>query len=109
MGVISETRRVTKFQHKRSHFRELQLRHNLAYKILDILSDTKKCTGILATITSVSFKVTFRHLTCLGISDLMGVISETRRVTKLQCICLCFYLEQSSRQRDPKYPNTLNV
>jgi hypothetical protein len=48
-----------------------ELRRNLAYKILDILSDTKKCPGILATITSVSFKVAFRHLTCSGISDLV--------------------------------------
>ena len=39
---------------------------------------------------------------------LIGVLSETRRVTKLQCIYLRFYLEQF-RQRDPKYPNTLNV
>jgi hypothetical protein len=44
---------------------------NIHHELRRNLSDTKKCPGILATITSVSFKVTFRHLTCSGISDLV--------------------------------------
>ena len=35
----------------RSNIREIQLRHNLAYKILDLLFLAKKCPAILASTT----------------------------------------------------------